>query len=202
MAANDWLNGSIWLTTRKKYRELGVLYLAQMRDDYTTNSHCLPYAILFKMVGRMHFLNLGVKGLSNLWFVFHLLLASALHRKITEKPLWVAERQKKKRFWVAFYSLTLYNQIHPSITVVIQRGLFVELVSSLLWSSIWEKNNSRKSDSTSSEASMNAILSLVRASLTTDDSCIIPKRMIIIVIIVTIISSFIDFYWLTNSTWR
>ena len=37
-----------------------------MKDDYTTNSHYLTNTFLFRKVGRMYFLNLGVKGL-NLW---------------------------------------------------------------------------------------------------------------------------------------
>ena len=35
----------------------------QMKDDYTTSSHYLTYTFLFRKVGRMYFLNLGVKGL-------------------------------------------------------------------------------------------------------------------------------------------
>ena len=35
-----------------------------MKDDCTTNSHYLMYTFLFRKVGRMHFLNLGVKGLT------------------------------------------------------------------------------------------------------------------------------------------
>ena len=31
-----------------------------MKDDYTTNSHYLIYTFLFRKVGRMYFLNLGV----------------------------------------------------------------------------------------------------------------------------------------------
>ena len=34
-----------------------------MKDDFTTNSHYLIYTFLFRKVGRMYFLNLGVKGL-------------------------------------------------------------------------------------------------------------------------------------------
>ena len=34
-----------------------------MKDDYNTNSHYLTYTFLFRKVGRMYFLNLGVKGL-------------------------------------------------------------------------------------------------------------------------------------------
>ena len=34
-----------------------------MKGDFTTNSHYLVYTFLFRKVGRMHFLNLGVKGL-------------------------------------------------------------------------------------------------------------------------------------------
>ena len=34
-----------------------------MKDDYTTNSHYLAHTFLFRNVGRMYFLNLGVKGL-------------------------------------------------------------------------------------------------------------------------------------------
>ena len=30
-----------------------------MKDDYNTNSHYLTYALLFREVGRMYFLNLG-----------------------------------------------------------------------------------------------------------------------------------------------
>ena len=36
-----------------------------MKDDYSTNSHYLTYLLLFtRKVGRMYFLNMGVKGLS------------------------------------------------------------------------------------------------------------------------------------------
>ena len=35
-----------------------------MKDDYTTNSHYLTYAFILRKVGRMYFLNLGVKRLS------------------------------------------------------------------------------------------------------------------------------------------
>ena len=35
-----------------------------MKDDFTTNSHYLIYTFLFRKVGRMYFLNLGVKGLN------------------------------------------------------------------------------------------------------------------------------------------
>ena len=45
------------------YEELGFSYLTQMKDDYTTNSHYLTYTFLFRKVGRMYFLILGVKGL-------------------------------------------------------------------------------------------------------------------------------------------
>ena len=39
-----------------------------MKDDFTTNSHYLIYTFLFRKVGRMYFLNLGVKGLTyNFW---------------------------------------------------------------------------------------------------------------------------------------
>ena len=34
-----------------------------MKDDYNTNSHYLTHTFLFRKVGRMYFLNLGVKGL-------------------------------------------------------------------------------------------------------------------------------------------
>ena len=34
-----------------------------MKDDCTTNSHCLTYTFLSRKVVRMYFLNLGVKGL-------------------------------------------------------------------------------------------------------------------------------------------
>ena len=34
-----------------------------MKDDYATNSHYVTYTFLFKKVGRMWFLNLGVKRL-------------------------------------------------------------------------------------------------------------------------------------------
>ena len=34
-----------------------------MKDDFTTNSHYLIYTFLFRKVGRMYFVNLGVKGL-------------------------------------------------------------------------------------------------------------------------------------------
>ena len=35
-----------------------------MKDDYTTNSHYLTHTFLFRKVGRIYFLNLGVKGLN------------------------------------------------------------------------------------------------------------------------------------------
>ena len=35
-----------------------------MKDDFTANSHYLIYTFLFRKVGRMYFLNLGVKGLN------------------------------------------------------------------------------------------------------------------------------------------
>ena len=34
-----------------------------MKEYYTTNSHYLTYTFLFRKVGRIYFLNLGVKGL-------------------------------------------------------------------------------------------------------------------------------------------
>ena len=34
-----------------------------MKPDYITNSHYLAYVFLFWKVGRMYFLNLGVKGI-------------------------------------------------------------------------------------------------------------------------------------------
>ena len=47
-----------------QYGELVFSYLTQMKDDYTTNSHYLTHIFLFRKVGRMYFLNLGVKGLT------------------------------------------------------------------------------------------------------------------------------------------
>ena len=38
---------------------------SQLKNDYTTNSHYLTYTFLFKKDGRMYFLNLGVKGLTD-----------------------------------------------------------------------------------------------------------------------------------------
>ena len=38
-----------------------------MRDDYTTNSHCLTHTIALQKVERMHFLSSGVKGLIIYW---------------------------------------------------------------------------------------------------------------------------------------
>ena len=35
-----------------------------MRHDYTANSHYLTHTFLFRKVGRMYFLNLGVRGLN------------------------------------------------------------------------------------------------------------------------------------------
>ena len=46
-----------------QYGELSFSQLIQMKDDYTTNSHYLTYTFLFRKVGRMYSLNLGVKGL-------------------------------------------------------------------------------------------------------------------------------------------
>ena len=37
-----------------------------MRDDNTTNSHYLTPTFLLRELGRMYFLNLGVKGLNKL----------------------------------------------------------------------------------------------------------------------------------------
>ena len=45
-----------------QYEELGFPQLTQMKHSCTTNSHYLTYALLLK-VGRIYFLNLGVKGL-------------------------------------------------------------------------------------------------------------------------------------------
>ena len=36
-----------------------------MKDDYNTNSHYLTYTFIFRKVGRMYFLNLGMKGLKS-----------------------------------------------------------------------------------------------------------------------------------------
>ena len=46
-----------------QYREHGFHSLLGWKDDHTTHSHFLTYTFLFKKVGRMCFLNLGVKGL-------------------------------------------------------------------------------------------------------------------------------------------
>ena len=46
------------------------LYLTQMEDDYTTNTHYLTYTFLLKKVGRMYFWNLEVKGLR--WMIYFL----------------------------------------------------------------------------------------------------------------------------------
>ena len=46
-----------------QYGELGFSYRTQMTDEYTTNSHYLTHIVHFRKVGRMHFLNLGVKRL-------------------------------------------------------------------------------------------------------------------------------------------
>ena len=35
-----------------------------MKDDYNTNSHYLTYTFIFRKVGIMYFLNLGVNGLT------------------------------------------------------------------------------------------------------------------------------------------
>ena len=48
-----------------QYEELDFLSLSQMKDDYTTNSHYpLTYTFISWKVGRVYFLNLGVKGLN------------------------------------------------------------------------------------------------------------------------------------------
>ena len=49
-----------------------------MKDDCTTNSHYLMHTFVFENVGRMHFLNLGVKGLNNNYYGSW--MAQALHR--------------------------------------------------------------------------------------------------------------------------
>ena len=35
-----------------QYGELGISYLTQMKDDYTTNSHYLTYTYLFRRLGE------------------------------------------------------------------------------------------------------------------------------------------------------
>ena len=45
-----------------------------MKDDYTTNPHCLTNTFLFRKVGRMYFLNLGVKELMS---IFSILITTA-----------------------------------------------------------------------------------------------------------------------------
>ena len=49
--------------------------LTQMKDDYTTNSHYITYTFSLYEVGRMYFLDLGVKGLT--------FLSSAIVRNAT-----------------------------------------------------------------------------------------------------------------------
>ena len=48
-----------------QYGELGSSSLTHMKDDYTVSSHYLSYTFLLRKVGRMYFLNLGVKGLTH-----------------------------------------------------------------------------------------------------------------------------------------
>ena len=50
-----------------QYEELGFSY-TQMKDDYTTNSHYFTYTFLFKGDGRMYFLSLGMKSLTEQGF--------------------------------------------------------------------------------------------------------------------------------------
>ena len=51
-----------------QYEELGFSSLTLMTNDYTANSHYTTHTSLYKKVGRMYFLILGVKGLTD-WFV-------------------------------------------------------------------------------------------------------------------------------------
>ena len=46
-----------------------------MKDDYTTNSHYRTHTFLFRKVGRMYFLTLGVKGLK----LFHTSIEACLN---------------------------------------------------------------------------------------------------------------------------
>ena len=48
-----------------QYGELGFSWLPQMTDDHTTTSRQLTCTFLFKKVGRLCFLSLGVKGLTH-----------------------------------------------------------------------------------------------------------------------------------------
>ena len=45
-------------------KNLAFHSLLRLKDEYTTNSHYCTYAFLFKRLGEMYFLNLGVKGLT------------------------------------------------------------------------------------------------------------------------------------------
>ena len=61
-----------------------------MKGDCTTNSHYPVYTFLFRKVGRMHFLNLGVKGL----------IQSCLHStffSVTFFPLFSGEQDQVPR---------------------------------------------------------------------------------------------------------
>ena len=62
--------------TSHSMRNLGFHSLLRLGDDYTANSHYLTIYISLQKVGRMYFLNLGVKGLNlSVW-----LLASQVNR--------------------------------------------------------------------------------------------------------------------------
>ena len=51
---------------------------AQMKDDYTTNSHFITKYISLQKVGRMHFLNPGVKG----WMTIMIILCYSCRDKL------------------------------------------------------------------------------------------------------------------------
>ena len=60
---SNFLCGLTRNNTPHSMENLAFCSFTQMRDDYTTNSHYLTPTFLFRRVGRMYFLNLGVKGL-------------------------------------------------------------------------------------------------------------------------------------------
>ena len=71
-----------------------------MKGDYATNSHHLTHTFLFRKVGRMYFLNLGVKGLKScfepgqaLWLVWSHNCA-VCWPKGREKELWPFHSQE------------------------------------------------------------------------------------------------------------
>ena len=72
-----------------------------MKDDFTTNSHHLIYTFLFRKVGRMYFLSLGVKGLKRLLRSIYAHFSRFVAVSRDQAPMWSgrfrAQNQTKGR---------------------------------------------------------------------------------------------------------